>query len=158
MTDSAENSSELDAVLLEVKAYGLIAEKGRTKISKKVQKPYRIYEYNGYTIKVGKNNVENDLLVKSAHPSDMWFHTKNGRSSHLLLKVEGKPLEDNIIVACAEICSYFSADRECDKTEVVYTEKRNVKKPPQSPLGFVTYTNYKSISVKPNMHEDMIKS
>ncbi|MBR1984049.1 MAG: NFACT family protein [Clostridia bacterium] len=152
-----KTQSELDDLTEELQALGLI----KTQVKKQKRKDsamFRCYDVLGFNVLVGKNNVENDALIKSAHPSDMWFHTKNGRSSHLLLKVQGKEISDKIIVTCAEICAYFSADRECDKTEVVFAEKRYVKKPPQSPLGFVTYTDYKSVIVKPNMHEDMIKT
>ena len=153
----ANTQSELDDITYELQSLGLI--KAQTKKQKrKDNSQFRTYEVLGFTVLVGKNNLENDNLVKTAHPSDMWFHIKNGRSSHVLLKVQGKSVTDKIIVACAEICAYFSADRESDKTEVVYTEKRYVKKPPQSPLGFVTYTEYKSVVVMPNMHEDMIKT
>ena len=149
--------AELDDLIEELQTLGLIKQQ-TSKQKRKNQTQFRTYDILGFTVLVGKNNVENDALVKSAHPSDIWFHTKNGRSSHLLLKVQGKTVTDEIIVKCAEICAYFSAESESDKTEVVYTEKRYVKKPPQSPLGFVTYTDYKSVTVKPNMHEDMIKT
>ena len=149
--------NELDDLIEELQTLGLIKQQ-LSKQKRKNQAQFRTYDLLGFTGLVGKNNVENDAVVKSAHPSDIWFHTKNGRSSHLLLKVQGKMVTDEIIVKCAEICAYFSAERESDKTEVVYTEKRYVKKPPQSPLGFVTYTDYKSVAVKPNMHEDMIKT
>ena len=152
-----KTETELDDLTEELITLGLIKTQHK-KQKRKENTQFRCYDVLGFTVLVGKNNVENDSLVKSAHPSDIWFHAKNGRSSHVLLKVQGKRLNDNVITTCAEICAYFSADRESDKTEVVYTEKRYVKKPPQSPLGFVTYTDYKSVMVKPNMHEDMIKS
>ncbi len=152
-----KTETELDDLTEELQSIGLIKVQNK-KQKRKVATQFRTYDVLGFTVFVGKNNVENDLLVKSAHPSDVWFHTKNGRSSHLLLKVQGRKLTEKIITVCAEICAYYSADRESDKTEVVYTEKRYVKKPTQSPLGFVTYTDYKSLSVKPDVHEDMIKT
>ena len=42
------------------------------------------------------------------------------------------------------------------KIEVDYTFKKHVKKPPKSKPGSVIYTDYKTIIVNPNSHEELI--
>jgi predicted ribosome quality control (RQC) complex YloA/Tae2 family protein len=61
-----------------------------------------------------------------------------------------------VVVAC-EICAYYSKGRSGGKTEIVYTEKKNVKKPPRSKSGFVSYDNFKSMVVNPEKHVEFLK-
>lgn len=112
----------------------------------------RVYMINGYTIKVGKNNVANDKLTFSAKPNDIWLHSKLEHSSHVIISCSQKEVDLNTIKIASEICAYYSKARESGKTEVVWTYKKHVKKPSGAKLGFVNYTNFNSIIVEPNKH------
>ena len=73
--------------------------------------------------------------------------------------IPAPPLSDeDTIVKSAEICAYYCKGRFGGKTEIVYTPRKFVKKPSKSNPGFCTYTEYKSISVMPNNHEELKKS
>ena len=124
----------------------------------KASKNYRIYEVNGYTIKVGRNNIENDKLVSSANMESIWLHSKDYHSSHVIIDKNGKTINGETIKIAGEICAFFSKARNGGKTEVVYTFRKNVKKPPKSKPGFVTYDKFKSIEVEPNEHTNLLKS
>jgi predicted ribosome quality control (RQC) complex YloA/Tae2 family protein len=60
-----------------------------------------------------------------------------------------------VILRAAGICAYFSDARGSAKVPVDYTLKKYVKKPPKANLGFVIYTDYKTIIVAPNAQADL---
>jgi predicted ribosome quality control (RQC) complex YloA/Tae2 family protein len=59
---------------------------------------------------------------------------------------------DSVLLCAAGICAYYSEAREKDKVAVDYALKRYVKKPNGANLGFVIYTDYKTIIVSPDAH------
>ena len=82
----------------------------------------------------------------------MWLHTQKIHSSHVVIVSEDKAIPDNVIVAAAEICAYYSQGKAGSKIPVDYTLKQNLKKPNHAPLGFVVYNTYNTILVDPDRH------
>ena len=109
---------------------------------------------SGYKILVGRNNLQNENLThKIAGKGDLWFHAKDVPGSHVILLVDGEepPAED--YTAAAEIAAYYSKAGG-ELVAVDYTRVKNIKKPPASKPGFVTYkTNYTAY-VKPRLPEE----
>ena len=147
-----ENISDLILIEKEFVAGGLIKEQNTNKNKKVEVDLYRNYLIDRVRFKVGRNNVENDKLTFSAKSNDLWFHAKDYHSAHAILENNGKTVSEKIIKICCEICAYYSKGRDGGKCEVVYTERKFVKKPPHAKLGLVVYENYKSITVKPDNH------
>ena len=85
------------------------------------------------------------------------MHAKDYHSSHVLIETNEEVPEKVLLVAC-EICAYYSKGRETGKTEIVYTNKKNVKKPPKSKPGFCIYENFKSIVVNGKKHSEFLKN
>ncbi len=154
----AETLEELILVQTELENAGLIVEKRATDKKKKVEAFCRVYSVYGVTVKAGRNNAENDKLTFTAKPDDIWVHAKDYHSSHVVIECGGKDVSDKVITAAAEICAYYSKGRDGGKTEIVYTKKKNVKKPPKSKPGFCIYDNFRSITVKPEKHVEFLKS
>ena len=121
------------------------------------QKPYRSYKVKGFLLKVGRNNIENDKLTSSARSNDLWIHAKDYHSSHAILEYNGQEAPEEVIKISCEICAYYSKGRDGGKTEIVYTQKRNVKKPKGAKPGFVKYDNYESIMVEPDSHKECLQ-
>ena len=88
----------------------------------------------------------------------MWLHAKDYHSSHLIIFADGKDISQKTIEICAQICAYYSKGRDGGKTEIVYTKRKNVKKPSHAKLGFVTYDDFKSILVNPDKHLQLCTS
>ncbi|MBE7090228.1 MAG: fibronectin/fibrinogen-binding protein [Clostridiales bacterium] len=151
-----ETEEEIDGVIAELKESGLIKDASKKK-KKEQTNSCRKYEILGYTVKVGRNNVENDYLVTNAHSKDVWLHSKDYHSSHALISYEGKEIPEKVILLTAEIVAYYSKARTGGKSEVVYTEKKHVKKPSGAKLGFCTYTDFKSVTVNANRHDEFLK-
>lgn len=121
-----------------------------TKDKKKQFNPIK-YTINGYTLLVGRNNIENDYLtLKYAQKTDLWFHTKDIHGSHcILLLNKSKTPDDNIIVRCAQIAAFHSKGRNSSNVPVDVCEVKYVKKPNGSKPGFVIYKNNRTYSVNP---------
>ena len=67
------------------------------------------------------------------------------------MKTEGREVPDRVFEQAAAVAAYYSRNRDSDKVEVDYLERKNVKKPNGAKPGFVVYyTNY-SILVKPGV-------
>lgn len=153
----AENASDAVLIAEELKAAGYIAKEKLQQKRRKEPAKYRVYAIDGFTVKVGRNNVENDELTFSAKGGDLWLHAKDYHSSHVIIETEGKDVPEKTIITAAEICAYYGKGREGGKSDVVYTKKKFVKKPPKSKPGFCTYTDFKSVTVKPDAHEELLK-
>ena len=107
------------------------------------------YEIDGFKVYVGRNNKENDWLTLSfANKNDIWFHTKDIHGSHVILKVD-KPIDDDILVKCAEIAAKHSKAKLSSNVPVDYCLVQFVKKPHGAKPGMVIFTNNKTLNVKP---------
>ncbi len=157
MVSLSENESDIDLIINELEENGLI-KKQRSYAKKKVEsKPYRQYKIEGFIVKAGRNNIENDKLTFSSKGENLWIHAKDYHSSHIIIEVEGKTVPESVIKCASEICAYYSKGRDGGKTEIVVTEKKNVKKPAKSKLGFCTYSSYNSYMVEPLKHEEFLE-
>ena len=105
---------------------------------------------DGFTVYVGKNNKQNDYITfKLSDKNDLWFHVQGFHGSHVLLKTNGKEINNNnpIILKCAKLAAQHSKANNENKVSVDYTLIKNIKKPKGSKPGFVVFTNYKTIIV-----------
>ena len=121
------------------------------------------YNIDGYTILVGRNNVENDYLtLKYANKSDIWFHVKDFHGSHTILRLSDSnfkfrsddnknsildALPKNLVIATAKLALAHSKAKNSSNVPVDYCEVKYVKKPSGSKPGMVIYTNYRTIYV-----------
>ena len=115
----------------------------KVNISSSSIKPVEM-EINGYKVFVGKNNRQNDFIVsKLSKDEDYWFHTKDCAGSHVLLKCENP--SDELLLECAKLAKKYSKGSNSSKVGVIYTKRKNLKKPPKANLGYVTYKNEREI-------------
>lgn len=119
------------------------------KRKKELECEFRTFSKDGFTILVGKNNVQNDKLLSISSSNSLWLHVKNYHSAHAIIVENGKEFTDDIILYASQITAYYSQASESDKVEVDYTLKKNVKKIKGANKGLVTYTNEKTIIVEP---------
>lgn len=150
----ATEEADLNDIKKELYDYGYIKNNSKTK-SKKQNKENTVYTTyttnSGAVIYVGKNNYQNEeLSFKIAKNDDWWFHAKNVGGSHVILK-SPSPSDEDFEIA-ASIAAYYSKNRDSDKVEVDYIQKKFLKKVPKSPPGFVIYNENWSITVKPQKY------
>ena len=156
--ENANSISDLDEIYLEISENGIFKGKEKSNIKKnKVNKKKVHDEYepiidtvDGFTLYVGKNNKQNDYITtKLGKNEDYWFHTKDIRGSHCLLKCNGKNVKEHTLVACCQIAAFHSKAKLSSNVPVDYCFAKFVKKPSGSKPGMVIYTNNKTMNVNP---------
>lgn len=135
---------------------------GKTTAKKAKQQPIRPLEYSidGYTIYAGKNNIQNAYITFTlASSNDLWLHTKDIHSSHVVIcNPDNGSIPDAIIQVAAEITAFYSQARNSGKTAIDITQKKFVKKPSGAKTGFVHYTNQTTVIVSACEHANLLRT
>ena len=143
-----ENAEDAEQIKDELISGGYINKK-----TKRMQrKPCRPFEYTtpgGFLVRVGRNNVMNDALTKSAEKDDIWFHVKNFSGSHVILYTDGREPGDEDYTEAARLAASHSSVRDGKNIEVDYTRVKYVRKPAGSKPGYVIYDKYYTAVVDP---------
>ena len=142
--DMALSEEDLVQVKEELTDAGYIRRKYTGKKAKITSRPFHYVSSDGYDMYVGKNNYQNDeLTFKIASGNDWWFHAKGAPGSHVIVKTGGNELPDRTFEEAARLAAHYSKNRNAEKVEIDYVEKKHVKKPNGAKPGFVVYyTNY----------------
>lgn len=148
LSETAEDLAEIGEELFE---QGYLKRTDGSKKKKELSKPMEFKTSDGFTVLVGKNNRQNDLLtLKTAKNADLWFHTKDIHGSHVVLCFEhGKAFSDTAILEAARLAAKYSKAKHSDNVPVDYTLIKYVKKPSGAAPGMVIYTDQKTVYVKP---------
>lgn len=156
-TERAESEKDISDIRRELEESGYIKKPRTGKKERKTEhEPMRFKSDSGYTIYVGRNNVQNDALtLKKAFKSDIWLHTQKIHGSHAVITANGETPDDNTIMQAACLAAYYSKARNSGKVPVDYTLVKYVKKPSGAKPGMVIYTDYKTVYVTPD--EKLVK-
>ena len=147
----AANTRELDALREELISEGYLR---KAKGKQKHQPPLKLLTFvsdDGYTIRVGRNNIENDrLTLRESKGSDVWFHVKNAPGSHVVVSAEGTVPPDRTLEQAAILAATHSKMAAGAQVAVDYTLIRYVKKPAGAKPGMVIYTDNRTAFVNPD--------
>jgi len=90
-----------------------------------------------YKIEIGRNELENDQLVKNADQESLWFHLSGQPSPHGILTNIANPGEytNNAIYRCAELVKSYSKAKNLHRIKLDYLPIANIK--PTSKPGLV---------------------
>lgn len=144
----AETAEDISQIREELAEGGYIsggAKKKKGKNPKEQKAEPLSFEYEGFTVFVGRNNKQNDYLtLKLSRANDIWLHVKNNSGSHVIISSRGEKVPDSVIYYAACLAAKHSKADGAPKTEVDYTLVKNVKKPSGAKPGMVIYTDYKT--------------
>lgn len=150
----ALKEEDLVQIKSELVEFGYIKRRGTVqgKKEKITSRPFHYISSDGFHMYVGKNNYQNEeLTFNVANGGDWWFHAKGIPGSHVIVKAEGNKLPDRTFEEAAKLAAFYSKAKGTQKTEVDYTERKNVKKANGGKPGFVIYhTNY-SMIIEPDI-------
>ena len=150
---NAQTPQHLAEIRLELSLCGYIKtenSKGKKDKNQAAGKPME-FEYNGYTIYVGRNNIQNDTLtLRMSRSRDLWLHTKNIAGSHTLIKYIGEEFPNDVIEVAASIAAFYSKGKNSQYVEVDYCPVSHVRKPNGAKAGMVIYEGYNTAFVKPD--------
>lgn len=149
--DNCTEIVELEEIKEELIMEGYLKGKLPKNKTSKSSKPHHYISSDGFHIYVGKNNKQNDVLtLKTARKNDLWLHAQKMPGSHVIVRVENKPIPESTLLEAAMLAAYYSKGKNSNNVPIDYTEKKNVKKPKDAKAGMVIYENYKTIFVTPD--------
>ena len=150
----AENEDDLEQIRAELVEGRYLKPRSLKNKKPSLSRPREFVTDDGYTVYVGRSNLQNDhLTVRLSRKNDIWLHTKGVHGSHALLVTGGKTLDelpDTAILQAASLAAYYSKGKESSKVEVDYCPVQNVKKPAGAKPGMVIYDNYYTLLVSPD--------
>lgn len=110
----------------------------------------RFVSAEGYPIWVGRTNEQNDrLTLRLANGNDLWLHVGGGRAgAHVVVRLpKGKTASLETLLDAATLAVHFSKARGEGRIDVVYTQRKHVRKPKGLPAGAVVPSQTKTITV-----------
>ena len=111
-------------------------------------RPLHYRRSDGVDIFVGKNNLQNERLVRTSDPNAIWLHAKGVPASHVILNTDA-PSRESLCTA-ALIAAYHSGASASENVPVDYTQVKHVKKPSGARPGFVNYFHQHTLYVTPS--------
>lgn len=146
----AKGEDEVNELRLELAEQGYIRSAKLKGKPPKAHPPLEFKSPEGFTILVGRNNKQNDMLTtKLAEKSDIWLHTKDITGSHVIIRAEGKAVPDETIVYAARLAAFHSKAKNSSQVPVDYVPVKLVKKPSGSKPGMVIFTGNRTLYVTP---------
>lgn len=149
----AKGSADLESIRQELVDSGYLRERNPRKRKTQTAKLQKFISPSGFAVLVGRNNTENDrITLKEAEKNDVWFHTKEIHGSHVVVKAEGREVDNETLTMAAEAAAYNSGAKNSSQVPVDMTLARYVKKPSGAKPGMVIYTNQTTVFVTPKNH------
>ena len=148
----ANTDREITEIRDELEKGGYVKlRKGNRQKKDKPLPPIEFKSSDGFTIFVGRNNVQNDILtLKTSKNYDMWLHVQKHAGSHTVIIADKREVTETAIVEAACIAAYHSKAKDSSSVAVDYTLIKNVKKPVGAKPGKVIYNTYNTVYVTPN--------
>ncbi len=148
----ASTLDELAAIRSELEQQGYVRAQNRKGMKMQKLNPKKYRSDDGFTILVGRNNIQNDqLTLKDSRGRDVWFHTKNIPGSHTIVVSDGQDVPDSTLTQAAILAATNSRAVDSAQVPVDYTQIKNIKKPRGAKPGMVIYTVYQTAYVTPDL-------
>jgi predicted ribosome quality control (RQC) complex YloA/Tae2 family protein len=113
--------------------------------------PFKVFEDRGFTILVGRNAANNDLLTqKYAHKDDLWLHAKDVTGSHVVIRHRaGQTVPEPVVTHAAQLAGWYSRRQHDSLCPVTVTPKKFVRKPKGALPGQVVVERERVVLVVP---------
>ena len=109
------------------------------KTAEAVTQPWRIFTFEDWQIRIGKNAQSNDVLtMHNSRSGDLWLHVKDYSGSHVVIpKRAGKEFPAELIDYAAGLAVWFSPRRHHTLVSVWVCDRKFVRKRKGMPAGAV---------------------
>jgi len=148
----AETEKDVSEIRMELIQGGYIRDTDKKKKMKTAPtKPMEFVSSEGFVIRVGRNNRQNDeLTLKQSSKGDLWFHVQKLHGSHVVVECNGAKPGDQTVTEAAELAAWYSQARESQNVPVDMTPVKQIKKPVGGKPGMVIYHVYNTVYVTPS--------
>jgi predicted ribosome quality control (RQC) complex YloA/Tae2 family protein len=105
---------------------------------------------DGLLLLVGKDGASNDeLTFRTARGNDMWLHCREAAGSHVIVRPAGrKPVPLSSLLDAGLMAKHYSKRRDADKAEVIYTQRKYVRKIRGAAPGRVQVERFKTLHIE----------
>lgn len=131
---------------------GFVTEKSLKKdAAQTVDSLFRKFEFQGFTILMGRNAKNSDLLLKEyTHKEDLWLHAKDVKGSHVIIKQQsGKKFPKPVIERAAMLAAWHSDGKTNGVCPVSVTPRKFIHKPKGAADGQVIIKQEDVLLVQP---------
>lgn len=113
--------------------------------------PFKVFEFEGFTIWVGKSAKDNDEMLRGfVHKDDLWLHARQVPGSHVVIRMKGmKALPQGVLERAAGLAAFYSKLKTESLAPVIYTEAKFVRKVKGAAPGSVMVDREKVLLVTP---------
>jgi predicted ribosome quality control (RQC) complex YloA/Tae2 family protein len=115
-------------------------------------RPYRAIDVEGWEVRVGKGDAENDRLTfELSQPGDLWLHVGGGTpGSHVVVCNPARArVPDSVVERAAELAAWYSKARGSPRVEVHVCRVADVRKRKGAPAGQVQLRTFERLRVAP---------
>jgi predicted ribosome quality control (RQC) complex YloA/Tae2 family protein len=119
--------------------------------------PFKVFEFEGYTIWVGKSAQANDEMLRNyTKKEDLWLHARMVSGSHVLIKKSiNQSIPQLVLETAAQLAAHYSKSKTDSLAPVIYTPAKYVRKVKGSHPGAVMVEKEQVILVKPASPEEI---
>ncbi|MHA8050512.1 NFACT RNA binding domain-containing protein [Aquirufa sp. ROCK-SH2] len=116
--------------------------------------PFKEFTISGWTVWVGKNAKNNDLLtLKYAKKNDLWLHARDVSGSHVVIRnPQNQTVPKFVIEQAASLAAYFSKRQTETLCPVIVTPKKYVRKTRDLLPGQVIVDREEVVIVRPGLN------
>lgn len=111
------------------------------------------FRRHGFTIHVGRNARENDLLLRHVvRGNDTWIHTRDYAGGYVFVRsIPGKSIPLDVLLDAAQLAiRYSKAPQASSAVDLYYTQVKYLRRAKDGPTGLVLPTREKNLSVEPD--------
>jgi len=150
--ERAETEKDVSEIRLELVQGGYVRDTDKKKRMKtQPTRPMEFVSSDGYTIRVGRNNRQNDeLTLKQSAKGDLWLHVQKLHGSHVVIECAGVRPPDQTVTEAAMLAAWYSQARDSQNVPVDVTPVKQIKKPVGGKPGMVIYHVYNTVYVTPD--------
>ncbi len=148
----AETEKDVAEIRMELVQGGYVRDTDKKRKMKTAPaKPMEFVSSDGYPIRVGRNNRQNDeLTLKQSAKGDLWLHVQKLHGSHVVIECGGVRPPDQTITEAAQLAVWYSQARDSQNVPVDVTPVKQIKKPVGGKPGMVIYHVYNTVFVTPD--------
>ena len=110
----------------------------------------RLIDNTDYIFIIGSNKEENQYLIDSSEPNDLWFHISEYPSCHVICKLNhttkvSKKHLNKIVKQGAVCCKSHSKYKNSKDVDITYTKIKHIENTDK--IGSVIVNNSKIITI-----------
>ncbi len=109
------------------------------------------FDFEGWTILVGRSARENDELLRHyVRGNDTWLHTRDYPGGFVFIKGQGvkKTVPKNVLIAAGNLAVFYSKARKAGEADLYTTAVKNLRRAKNATLGTVLPMREKNIFIK----------